>query len=255
MAGTTGEAATLSDKERYSLYSFARERCDGRIKLILGTGTNDTRAALAHTKFAEKLGCDGVLLVTPYYNKGTKEGITRHYLTILDACDLPAIIYNVPSRTGVDLDLSIVERLAEHENAAGIKEASDSADRLVSLAALKDLLPLYAGNDTQIYTALSLGGLGVISVISNILPGRIAKMCHDYASGKGAESLSEQLKLLPLIRAVFKETNPAPIKYILANAAERFGAPKISEELRLPLFRVSEATGRYIDTVLQGSQY
>lgn len=253
VAGTTGEAATLSDKERYTLYSYARERCAGRIKLILGTGTNDTRAALAHTKFAEGLGCDGVLLVTPYYNKGTNDGITRHYLTILESCSIPAIIYNVPSRTGVNLDLGIVERLAEHENAVGIKEASDSADRLVSLAALKDKLPLYAGNDTQIYTCLSLGGYGVISVVSNVVPRRIAKMCHDYASGMREESLSEQLKLLPLIRAVFKETNPAPIKYILANTANRFGTPKISEELRLPLSKVSEATRDYMDAVI--SQY
>ena len=245
IGGTTGEAATLTDSERYSLFEFTAEKCLGRIKLVFGTGTNDTGAAIRHTKKALEIGCDGVLLVTPYYNKGTEEGVFRHYMSILESADLPAILYNVPSRTGVNLGLNLLSRLAEHENVVGIKEASDSADRLVSLSAFGSSLPLYAGNDTQIYTALSLGGVGAISVVSNILPKASCDIINYYLQGDVKKSLAAQLRLLPFINSLFIETNPAPIKY----AMSRLGI--CSPELRLPLYDVRPSTKAVLSAELE----
>ena len=180
IGGTTAEAATLSDKERYELFVESKKMIGGRAKIIYGTGTNDTKKVVEYTRFAESLRCDGALIVTPYYNKGTEDGIFRHYLTVADSTDLPIILYNVPSRTGVNLGLNLLARLSEHPNIVALKEASDSTDRLMSLSALSDLLTLYAGNDSQIYPTLALGGKGVISVISNLLPKETANICKLY---------------------------------------------------------------------------
>ena len=236
IGGTTAEAATLSDDERYKIYAFAKEVIAGRTKLILGTGTNDTRVALAHSKFAEQLGCDGLLLVTPYYNKGTEVGIEKHYLTIANSVDLPIILYTVPSRTGVNLGISLLRRLAEQTNIVGIKEASDSVDRLVTLATFGDELYLYSGNDSQIYPTLSLGGKGVISVMSNVIPRATVKLCDDYFANRQLKALDLQLRLLPFISSLFLETNPAPIKFAMAEKG--FCSP----EVRLPLAEPREST-------------
>ena len=247
IGGTTGEAATLTDRERYSLFSLAKERAQGKVKVIFGTGTNDTSIAVTHTKNAEEIGCDGVLVVTPYYNKGTYTGLIKHYQIIANSTDLPIILYNVPSRTGTNLELSALETLAKEENIVGIKEASDSAERLVSLAAFGEELHLYAGNDSTVYTTLSLGGKGVISVASNLLPTLISKICHSYREERRDESLRLQLKMLPFIKSLFKETNPAPIKYLMSRSWKGVGSPIISEELRLPLAGVCEETRSLLD--------
>ena len=244
IGGTTGEAATLSDEERYELYAFAKEKIGGRCALMLGTGTNDTRVAIKHTRFAEELGCDGALLVTPYYNKGTERGVVCHYRAIAESTTLPLMLYNVPSRTGVNMSRATLESLGEVENIVAIKEASDSADRLVEIAAMGDKMRLYAGNDTQLFTALSLGGMGVISVVSNIAPRRMMKIYKDYKTGDIPAARAEQVSLLPLIRALFTETNPAPVKH----AAARLGL--CSGELRLPLYEVSSEAKRLIDIEL-----
>ncbi len=244
IGGTTGEAATLCDGERYEMYTFAKAKISGRTKLILGTGTNDTRVALKHTRFAETLGCDGALLVTPYYNKGTEDGITRHYLTIAESTSLPIILYNVPSRTGVNLDFPVLDRLAREKNIVAIKEASDSLDRLVRLSGYGEDLRVYAGNDSQIYPVLALGGLGVISVVSNILPKEASDICNLYFNGKTGESLMLQNKLLALIRALFLETNPAPVKFVLSELG------LIENELRLPLSRVKKSTEEAVHRAL-----
>ena len=236
VGGTTAEAATLSDDERYKLYTFAKGKIAGRAKLILGTGTNDTRVAVAHTKFAARLGCDGVLLVTPYYNKGTEDGIEKHYLLIAESTDLPTILYNVPSRTGVNLGFGLLERLAKHPNIVALKEASDSVDRLVRLSAFGDELHLYAGNDSQIYPTLSLGGRGVISVVSNILPEATCHICTSFFAGDVGASLATQQKLLPLIRSLFLETNPSPIKYAMWTRG------LCNADVRLPLSEPREST-------------
>ena len=245
VGGTTGEAATLSDAERYSLYKFCRECIRGRCKLIAGTGTNDTRVAIQHTVEAEECGADAALLVTPYYNKGTEEGIFRHYSAIADNTSLPLILYNVPSRTGVNLGINLLARLAERENIVGLKEAGDSLDRLVTLSTLCDSLTLYSGNDTQIYPTLALGGMGVISVASNIIPREIRSICSLYFDGRLSESLDIQRRLVPFMQSLFIETNPAPIKYAMAKKN------MISSELRLPLYDVRESTRAAIDEQMQ----
>ena len=245
IGGTTGEAATLSDVERYTLFEFTKEKTAGRAKLVFGTGTNDTRAAIRHTKRAEEIGCDGVLVVTPYYNKGTYSGVTKHYEEIAGATSLPVILYNVPSRTGVNLTLAQLERLSETKNIVALKEAGDSMDRYVSLAALTENLTLYAGNDSQIYTTLALGGLGVISVLSNVCPRLAVEICESYFSGDLENSRALQIKALPLITALFTETNPAPIKYAMKKGG------LCENELRLPLMPVSQETEKTIDSLLE----
>ncbi len=240
IGGTTGEAAVLSDAERYALYTRAIDRIAGRSKVILGTGTNDTRVAISHTKHASELGCDGVLVVTPYYNKGTAEGVTRHFLSIADESEVPVLLYNVPSRTGVNLSVEVLARLAEHPQIVGIKEASDSVERLVDLAAFGERLALYAGNDTQIFPTLALGGLGAISVLSNLLPREMKEIPALFSAGKTEEARSAQLTFLPLMRAMFLETNPAPVKYAMGLQG------KCRPEVRLPLSLPSEKTRQVI---------
>ena len=246
IGGTTAEAATLSNEERYSLFEFCRERISGRTRLIFGTGTNDTRVAIAHSRFAEKIGCDGLLLVTPYYNKGTEAGVEKHYLSIAESVDLPTLLYNVPSRTGVNLGFNLISRLADHPNIVGIKEASDSTDRLVTLAAISDKIALYSGNDSQGRPALALGGLGVISVISNLLPSETKEITDAYFNGNLARAREIQFRLLPIIQAMFMETNPSPIKYAMSLRG------LCSPELRLPLSEPRESTKKEIERLLMG---
>ena len=244
IGGTTAEAATLSDVERYELFERSKDIINGRCKLIFGTGTNDTRVAVRHTEFASRLGCDGVLVVTPYYNRGTADGVIRHYEIIADASDVPVLLYNVPSRTGVNLSLNTLMRLAENEKIVGIKEASDSLDRLVSISAIKDLA-LYSGNDSQIYPVLSLGGLGVISVVSNIYPKQTMDICKQYFVNNREMSLKSQQDLLPVISSLFLETNPAPIKYAM------YKKGLCSAEMRLPMWEVGEETKAKIDETIK----
>jgi 4-hydroxy-tetrahydrodipicolinate synthase len=163
---------------------------------------------------------------------------------------LPIIVYNVPSRTGVNLEISALEQLSKTENIVGIKEASDSAERLISLGEFGDELYLYAGNDSSVYTVLSLGGQGVISVVSNILPEAIGEICKSYERGEQKEALKLQLKLLPFIRTLFLETNPAPIKYAMSRKWEGLDLPRVSGELRLPLSEVTDATARSVEREL-----
>lgn len=240
VGGTTAEAATLTENEREELYEFARAKTIGRTSLILGTGTNDTENVLQRTKRAEKIGCDAALVVTPYYNKGTVNGVTEHYLRVANCSDLPIIVYNVPGRTGVNLTFSQLEAFAKTEKIIGIKEATDSIDRFVKIAALGEDLPLYSGNDNSIYLTLSLGGCGVISVLSNLLPKEVDFITRSYFRAERGASRKKQEELLPLIDAMFVETNPTPIKY----AMSLFGF--CSDEVRLPLSTPTDATKRLI---------
>lgn len=240
IGGTTAEAATLSDVERYELFKASKDMIGNRCKVIFGTGTNDTRVAVKHTEFASRLGCDGVLVVTPYYNKGTQSGVIRHYERIAEASDVPVLLYNVPTRTGVNLSLDTLIRLSENEKIVGIKEASDSLDRLMAIS-LIERLDLYSGNDSQIYPVLALGGLGVISVVSNLYPRETMEICKQYFSNERDNSLLSQQRLLPLINTLFLETNPSPIKYALSKRG------LCSEEMRLPMYPPSDETRRKID--------
>ena len=241
IGGTTAEVATLSDSERYQLFAYAKAAIASRCKLIFGTGTNDTRLAVQHTKRASKIGCDGVLCVTPYYNKGTESGIVKHYLRIAECSDAPVLLYNVPSRTGVNLSLDAVKVLSKHENIVGIKEASDSHDRLISLCEIGDDFALYAGNDTAAYTVLSLGGDGVISVFSNAYPHYAVKLVNEFFAGRREISLKMQVKALPMIRALFSETNPTPIKHLMHTLG------LCSPEVRLPLDSATEKTRQELE--------
>lgn len=244
VGGTTGEVATLDDCERRELYSFAKCSIGGRAKLIFGTGTNDTKKALEHTALACEVGCDGILVVTPYYNKGTSTGLLKHYQQLADKSTVPLIVYNVPSRTGVNLGLPLLRELSEHPNIVGIKEASDSASRLCELSALSDKLALYSGNDNLTYTTLALGGDGVISVLSNAYPDKMLDICKLYFANKRDESRTAQNKLLKIIDAMFIETNPAPVKYLMSKMG------LCENELRLPLARVELESERVIDECL-----
>ena len=241
IGGTTGEVSTLSFNERYQLYSYSKRVVNGRTPIIFGVGSNDTRLAIEYVRMASDIGCDGALVVTPYYNRGTDDGIVDHFLAIAEESPVPVLLYNVPTRTGVNLKIEAIRRLTKHQNIVGIKEAMDSAERLIELRSFGESLDLYAGNDSAFYEVLSLGGAGVISVISNAYP-KDVKMIYDlFISGNTKGALSEEIRLLPLIKSAFIETNPAPIKYML------FKMGLIKNELRLPLSPLSEKSAIIID--------
>lgn len=229
-AGTTGEGSTLSDEEHREVLKFCVDRVAGRVPVIAGTGSNDTAYAIDLTKYACEIGCDAMLLVTPYYNKATQKGLIASFTAIADASTKPCILYNVPSRTGCNLLPETCAVLAEHPNIVAVKEASGNISQIAQIAALcGDKLDIYSGNDDQIVPILSLGGKGVISVLSNVMPKETVEMCRLYREGRVAESCALQLKLLPLVNALFCEVNPIPVK--AAMAAMGYG----ENCLRLPL--------------------
>ena len=230
VCGTTGEASTLTDDEHKDAIRFAVKQVAGRVPVIAGTGSNDTDYAIELTRFACEAGADAVLVVTPYYNKATQKGLVVSFNAIADASTKPVILYNVPSRTGCNILPKTATILAEHPNIVAIKEASGNISQIAELAALtRGKLDIYSGNDDQIVPVLSLGGIGVISVLSNLMPKATSRMCHDFFEGKTQESLDAQLELLPLVNALFCEVNPIPVKAAMA-------AMGYSENsLRLPL--------------------
>ena len=217
VCGTTGEASTLTDEEHREAIRFAVERVAGRVPVIAGTGSNDTAYAIDLSLFAEQVGADALLLVNPYYNKATQKGLIASFTAVADACNLPIILYNVPSRTGCNILPATAAVLAEHPNIVAIKEASGNISQIAELAALTaGKLDIYSGNDDQIVPILALGGKGVISVLSNPMPHATSKMCHDFFEGRLEESRKAQLELLPLINALFCEVNPIPVKAAMA---------------------------------------
>ena len=230
VAGTTGEASTLSDDEHKEVIRYCVEHVAGRVPVIAGTGSNDTAYAIDLTKYAGEVGADAVLLVTPYYNKATQNGLIKFFTDIADASSVPCILYNVPSRTGCNIAPATVAALADHPNIVGIKEASGNISQIAQVAHLcGDKIDIYSGNDDQIVPVLSLGGKGVISVLSDLMPAATSKMCHDYLNGNTAAATAAQLRLLPLIDALFSEVNPIPVKAAMAKMG--FG----ENYLRLPL--------------------
>lgn len=235
-AGTTGEGSTLTDEEHREVLKFCVERVAGRVPVIAGTGSNDTAYAIELTEYACKIGADAMLLVTPYYNKATQNGLIASFRAIADASTKPCILYNVPSRTGCNLQPATVAALAEHPNIVGVKEASGNISQIAQVAALcKGKIDIYSGNDDQIVPILALGGKGVISVLSNPLPAETVAICDLFRAGKVKEAADLQLKLLPLIDALFMEVNPIPVK--AAMAAMGYG----ENFLRLPLTPMEEA--------------
>ena len=230
VAGTTGEGSTLTDEEHKEAIAFCVKQVAGRVPVIAGTGSNDTAYAIELTEFACRAGADALLLVTPYYNKATQRGLIESFRAIADRSTKPCILYNVPSRTGCNLTPASAAILAEHPNIVGIKEASGNISQIAELAALVgDKLDIYSGNDDQIVPILSLGGKGVISVLSNIMPKETSLMCKYFFDGDILKSRELQLRLLPLVNALFCEVNPIPAK--AAVSAMGFG----ENYLRLPL--------------------
>ncbi|SCZ77598.1 4-hydroxy-tetrahydrodipicolinate synthase [Acidaminobacter hydrogenoformans] len=233
ICGTTGEAPTLRDDEHMEAIKFAVEAVAGRVPLIAGTGSNDTQHAIEMSMYAESVGADGLLLVTPYYNKATQPGLIRHFTAIADSVSIPAILYSVPSRTGVNIDPDTVLTLSKHPNIQGIKEASGNIAQVVEIARLiPEDFYLYSGNDDMIVPLLSVGGDGVISVLSNIMPRQTHDMVMNYLEGNYAKAVELQLNLKPLINALFCEVNPIPVKTAMNLMGLEVGA------LRGPLYEM-----------------
>ena len=246
ICGTTGESSTLTDEEHKECVRFCVEKTAGRVPVIAGTGSNDTDYAISLSKYACEVGVDGLLLVTPYYNKATPKGLIKHFTAIADATDKPIILYNVPSRTGVNISLPVYKELAKHDRIVAAKEASGNISAVAALAeACGNSLDIYSGNDDQIVPILSLGGKGVISVLSNVVP----KDTHDIVAlwneGKTKESLALQLKYLDLINALFCEVNPVPVK----TAMGLMGL--CADEMRLPLCEMEENNKERLATALR----
>ena len=234
--GTSGEGPTLSDEEHKAVVRFCVERAAGRVPVIAGTGSNDTAYAIELTRFACDVGADAMLVVTPYYNKATQEGLYRSFTAIADASTKPLILYNVPSRTGCNIQPATYARLAEHENIRAIKEANGNISSVVeTLSLVGGKLDMYSGNDDQIVPILSMGGAGCISVLSNILPRETCEICRRFFAGDVQGAAQLQMRYLPLIQALFCEVNPIPVK--AAMAAMGYCA----DVLRLPLTPMEDA--------------
>lgn len=217
LSGTTGESPTLSDDEKLEMFRFAKEFTRERMKIIAGTGSNSTAHALRLSQKAEETGADGLLVVTPYYNKATPAGLTAHYLALASAVSIPLIIYNVPARTGVDIPVPVCKTLSQVPNIAGIKEASTDITKITKLRnACGEDLTIWSGNDDQATPVISLGGQGVISVVSNVLPAQTQAMARAALDGDFDTAADLQCKLQPLIELLFCEVNPIPVKAAMA---------------------------------------
>ena len=235
VCGTTGESSTMTEEEKVSAIKCAIETSKKRVPIIVGTGSNNTKQAIKNSILAEKLGADGLLVVTPYYNKCTQEGLIRHYTQIAKSVSLPIILYSVSSRTGVNIEPKTCLELSKIENIVAIKEASGNISQIAEISRLcGDDLHIYSGNDDQILPVLSVGGIGVISVLSNVFPEFTHNMVMNFLNGNLEESKLMQLKSLPLIKALFSETNPIPVKAALNMFGYSFGVP------RLPLTELTD---------------
>ena len=251
VTGTTGEGSTLSDEEKISVIEFTVDIINSRIPVIAGTGSNDTRHAAEFSKRVDKLGVDGLLVVTPYYNKGNENGIYEHYKAIAEGVKIPVILYNVPSRTGVNLSIPLLKRLAQIENITALKEASGNISYVAEVAREVPKLDIYSGNDDMVVPVLSLGGKGVISVSANIIPDISHDMTASFLKGDVKKARELQLKYNDLVNALFLETNPVPVKeamnflgYEVGNCRLPLGAMNESNRARLTdILTAHEVTG------------
>lgn len=236
ICGTTGEASTLTDDEQIAAIEFAVKRVGGRIPVIAGAGSNDTEHAITLCKRSCEVGADGLLIVTPYYNKTSQRGLIHMYTRIADSVNKPIILYNVPSRTGVNIEPETYAALADHPNINAIKEASGDFSKLVKTVSLVgDKLAVYSGNDDQVVPMMALGAKGVISVLSNVLPEKTCEMCNKFFNGDVAGSAAIQCEYLPLINALFSDVNPIPVKEAMAMLGY------CTAEMREPLYNMEES--------------
>ena len=247
IAGTTGEGSTLTYDEHQEVIRYAVQRAAGRVPIIAGSGSNDTNRAVTLSRFSCDAGADALLVVTPYYNKATQKGLIAMYTAIADAVDRPIILYNVPSRTGVNIEPATYLALADHPNIVGIKEANGNISKIVETAMLVgDKLDISSGNDDQVVPILSMGGKGVISVLSNVMPAQTAQMCRRFFEGDVAGAAREQTRLLPLINALFSEVNPLPVKAAMAAMGW------CENYLRLPLTPMEDAHWQKLEAIMKG---
>ncbi|MBR1553497.1 MAG: 4-hydroxy-tetrahydrodipicolinate synthase [Schwartzia sp.] len=246
VAGTTGEAATMSDEEHKEAIKFAVEHTKGRVPVVAGTGSNDTAYAVQLSRYAESVGADGLLLVTPYYNKCTQKGLVQHFTKIADSVNIPCILYDVPSRTGVSIKVPTYAELSKHPNIVAVKEANGDLSSILRLRfAVGDELAVYSGNDDQIVPILSLGGMGVISVLSNVAPKETHDICQLYFDGKTGESAKLQIAFTDLADALFCETNPIPVKTAMRLMGYAAGP------LRLPLSEMEPENLKKLEAALK----
>ncbi len=246
ICGTTGEASTMSNDEKKEAIRFTVEKVGGRIPVIAGTGSNNTADVIEISKYAESVKADGLLIVTPYYNKTTQKGLIQHFIAIADEVSIPIIMYNVPGRTGLNLLPKTVAELAKHPNIRGVKEASGDISQIAEIARLcPDDFYIYSGNDDQVVPILSLGGCGVISVIANIMPKETHDMVHCFLEGRVEESRKLQLGMVNLIKSLFIETNPIPVKTAMNLIGMEAG------ELRLPLVDMEDKNREILINDLQ----
>lgn len=246
ICGTTGESSTMSMEEKKNVIKFAIDKINKRTKAIIGTGSNDTKKAIEMSKYAEEVEADALLVVTPYYNKTTQKGLVSHYKAIADSVSLPIIVYSVPSRTGVNVLPETCLELSKINNIVAIKEASGNISQVAKIASLcGDNLDIYSGNDDQIVPILSLGGKGVISVLSNVMPKYTKDMVYNYFNGKQEEATKMQLNAIELIDMLFCEVNPIPVKHALNVMGYDYGIP------RLPLVELSKPNQEKLEKVLK----
>lgn len=246
IAGTSGESATMTVDEHKEVIQFAVKQVKGRIPVVAGTGSNETRTAIELSQYAEKAGADAVLVVTPYYNKCTQKGLIQHYTAIADAIHIPIILYDVPSRTGVGIKTETYVALSKHPNIAAVKEANGDLSAILRLrAAVGDDLVVYSGNDDQIVPILSLGGQGVISVLSNVAPKAAHDICQLYFDGKVKDSAQLQIAYADLIDALFCEVNPIPVKVAMRKLGYAAGP------LRMPLCEMEPAHEQQLEAALR----
>ena len=247
IAGTTGEGSTLTDEEHREAIRFSVERAAGRVPIIAGTGSNDTDYAISLSRYACQAGADALLVVTPYYNKASREGLIAHYLAVADSVELPIILYNVPGRTGLNLAPEVVAELAKHPNLCAVKEASGNLKQMTELSRVcGEGVAVYCGNDDQVVPAMALGARGVISVAANVIPAPMHALAADWLRGETRRSLEAQMQVLPLIDALFSEVNPIPVKAALAMMG------RIENTLRLPLCPLAEDKQARLREVMEG---
>lgn len=246
LAGTTGEAPTLTDEEKLTLFAKGKSYANGACTIIAGTGTNSTAHTIALSRAAQDVGADGLLIVSPYYNKATPEGLVAHYLSVANAVDIPIIVYNVPSRTGVDIPVSVYKRLSIHPNIVGVKEASTDITKITAIRlACGDDFAVWTGNDDMIVPSTALGGKGVISVLSNVLPEETVMMANSAINGDFNTAAKMQCRLSPLIKALFSEVNPIPVKAAMEILGFDCGI------CRLPLCDISRENRQQLELLLK----
>ncbi|GEM04974.1 4-hydroxy-tetrahydrodipicolinate synthase [Halolactibacillus miurensis] len=243
--GTTGESPTLSHEEKLSFLKFVVEYVNGRVPVIAGTGSNNTKQSIVLTQEAEELGVDGIMLVTPYYNKPSQEGMYQHFKTIAESTSLPVMLYNIPGRTVVRLELDTVLRLAEVKNIVAIKEATGDLDLISQIIKeTPDDFAVYSGDDNLLLPILSLGGTGIVSVASHIVGNEMNDMVQSFKSGEHAQATKIQQEIAPVIKALFSAPNPTAVKYALSKKGLNVG------HVRLPLIALTEAEMTHVDDVV-----